>query len=150
MAREFGGLGRFQPLGVVQLGEVVVGDTNFFETCPAGLCDEFVAVLVGVEPDGCGFDAHGEVFGHHGDATSLVVEGLGHGQDASVVVSQAEPWWEYGVVDVVHFDAERSAGVFQLNGLVELTVFDAQIIEATQCGSGKIPEFTVVAFPFKF
>ena len=132
-------------LVAVEGGDLVLARVDLGDAGPAGVLDEFVAVLVGQQPHGRGLDAHRQVLGHHRDVAALVGEVLGDGEDAAVVVPAAEPGGQHLGGDVVQLHHERAAVVAQRDGPVQAAVLDPQVIEQPEGLAGEVAQLRIVA-----
>lgn len=86
---------------VVEGAHLVGGDVCRVHAGVACVADLGVAVFVGGESAGGGFDSHGEVFADDGDVVAGVAEVFCDAEDAGVVVAEAEAFGEDFAVDVV-------------------------------------------------
>ena len=148
--RHLGRLRDEDRLVAVQGGDFLLARVDFRDAGPARVLDEFVAVLVGLQPHGRGLDAHREVLGHHRDVAALVGEVLGDGEDPAVVVPAAETGGQHLGGDVVQLHHEGAAVVAKRDGAVQPVVLHPQVIEEPERLAGKVAEFGIVPLAFEF
>ena len=148
--RHFRGCGDEDRLVAVEGVDFVLAGFHLGNARPAGVLHQFVAVFVGREAHGGGFDPHGQVLRHNGDVPAFVGQVLGHCQDAAVVVAAAEPERKHVSGDVVQLHHQRAAAVANGNGLAQAAVLHAEVIEQPEGLAGKVAQLGVVPFPLKF
>ena len=131
---------------VVQLVEIAGDDVELGHPGVAGVgvADRLGAVLLGVQPDGCGLDPQRQVLGDQGDLVALVGEVARHCQDPGVVVAEAEARGQGHRVGVVQLDAEGAAVLADRDGLVESPVQDPQLVEHPQRAAREEAQLRVV------
>ena len=87
---------------------------------------------------------HRQVLADDGDLAAFVGEVLGHGEDASVVVSQPESGREGRSISVVELHAEGAPLVTDGHRGIEAAGLDAEVIEKAQGAPGEEAELGMV------
>ena len=80
---------------------------------------------------------------------AVLREVRGNGEDAGVVVAQAQTLRQHRSVRVGEFDAQCSTSADR-HGKVKASVLDTQLIEVTQRLTGEVAEFGVVTLRLEF
>ena len=131
-------------LTLVEVADVVARDVQVGDAGPAAVDGLLGEVLLGVQAERSGFDAHRQVFRDDRDLLSVLGEVRRDRQDAGVVVAQAEAGRQHRGIRVGELDAQRAARADR-NREVEASVFDAQLVEVAQRLAGEVAEFGIVS-----
>lgn len=145
MHRVVGDLGHLDDLAVVEVGHGLLVHGGGDHAGVAAVAGEFGPVLLGVDAGGAGLDAHRQVLGHQHHVLALELEVLRDGEDAGVVVAEAEAVGQRGGAHVVQLDVHVAAVLADRERHGEVPVQLAQVVEDAQRLPREVAEVGVVA-----